>query len=96
MNRLTKPQLAAVLLLTDGFALLCIKDCVSLLTLAGFLAGTLIQALAVLLLTRSSRPCGRICLCVILLCLLVQGGQSFDMLRRTVSLMLIIRIGNDD
>ena len=85
MNRLTKPQLAAVLLLTDGFALLCIKDCVSLLTLAGFLAGTLIQALAVLLLTRSSRPCGRICLCVILLCLLVQGGQSFDMLRRTCS-----------
>ena len=83
MNRLTKPQLAAVLLLTDGFSLLCIRDCISLCTLAGFLAGTALHAAAAFLLTRCRRPCGSVCLGIVLLCLLIQGGQSYDMLRRT-------------
>jgi len=80
MKRISEAQLISALLLTEGFALLCITGSVSLTTLAGYLAAAVIHAAAALLLIRCRRPYGTVCRCGLLLCLLIQGGQSAGLL----------------
>lgn len=45
MNEITRGQLAAMLLITDAFALFCFTGSISLMTVAGLLAGILLQFL---------------------------------------------------
>lgn len=45
MNRLSGGQFAALLLITDAFALLCLMSDISVITSAGFLAGIIVQFL---------------------------------------------------
>lgn len=45
MNEITRGQLAAMLLITDAFALFCFTGSISLITAAGLLAGILLQLL---------------------------------------------------
>lgn len=48
MNRLSGGQFAALLLITDAFALLCLMGNISVITSAGFLAGVILQLLSAL------------------------------------------------
>ena len=87
MNSITKYQLAAAVLLSEGFTLLCIRGSITLLTLAGYTAGTLLQyaaAVPVMKLCRSGlSDCGKPALAVILLCLTGWGGISLALLYQT-------------
>lgn len=80
MKRISEAQLLSCVLLTDGFALLCISGSVSLTTLAGYMAGAAIQAAAALLLVRCRHPYGAVCRSGLLLCLVIQGGHSLRLL----------------
>lgn len=82
MKRISEAQLISALLITDGFALLCISGSISMTTLAGYLAGAVIQSSAALLLVKSSYNPGRLLQGVLLFCLTVQGGQSVGLLRQ--------------
>ena len=95
MKKITKPQFAALLLLTDGFSLFCMRGAVTLNTAAGFLAAALLQyALSVPLVkmhrrgrSLSDTPAPVRVLYILLLT--ISGGAVFSMLRQASAAVYI-------
>lgn len=95
MNRISKLQLAAIMLIGDAFALFCLRGGICLTTAVGFAAGSLIQLFLALPLARlydSGRTladCGREVRLVLLAYVLIWGGSLFAMLWQTSSVIYI-------
>lgn len=87
MNRISKSQLAALMLIGDVFALCCLHGRICLMTAIGFAAGSLIQLFLALPLARlcdrgkTPADCGRAVRVLLLVCVLAWGGALFAMLR---------------
>ena len=89
MNRISSPQFAALLLINDFFALICLSGEVSLMTIAGFLLGILVQAVICAGIVRlggleQKWLCAVLCGYIIL-----WGGQMFSLLWSTSEVIYI-------
>ena len=86
MNRITKIQLASLMLTGDLFALFCMTEGISVMTALGFSAGCIMQMFAALPLIklysqgRSLKDCGRTACAVLLAGVLLWGGALFSKL----------------
>lgn len=95
MNRISKSQLAAIMLIGDAFALFCLHGRICVMTAVGFAAGSLIQLFLALPLARlydSGRTladCGRAVRIALLAYVLIWGGSLFAMLWQTSSVIYI-------
>ncbi len=95
MNRISKSQLAALMLIGDVFALCCLHGRICLMTAIGFAAGSLIQLFLALPLARlcdrgkTPADCGRAVRVLLLVCVLAWGGALFAMLREASSVIYI-------
>ena len=95
MNRLSGRQLAAAALVTDAFTLFCLRGGLSAVSAAGFLAGALVQFLALLPVIGCISAggglfsSGRIVSGAAVLLLIGWGGALFAMLWRTSGVVFI-------
>lgn len=95
MIKITKNQLAAMLLITDTFALFCFRGQISFITVLGFVAGTVIQFIMSLPLVRlcstggSVGNSGKIIQSIYLVYMLMWGGVLFSMLWNTSDVIYI-------
>ena len=95
MNRLSGRQLAAAALVTDAFTLFCLRGGLSAVSAAGFLAGALVQLLALLPVIGCISAggglfsSGRIVSGAAVLLLIGWGGALFAMLWRTSGVVFI-------
>ena len=95
MERITKNQLTALMIITDTFALFCFKGNISAVTLLGLLIGTLVQFVlsipAVMLFKNGNtvQNTGRILKSVYLVYLVLWGGMLFSMLWNTAEVIYI-------
>lgn len=95
MNRISKTQFYSLLLINDVFVLFCISGSISLVTAAGFAAGTLIQfiiSIPIIQIYRNGRElkeCGKTAGIIVLLGVLMWGGALFSMLRRTGEIVFV-------
>ena len=95
MNRLSARQLAAAALVTDAFTLFCLRGGLSAVSAAGFLAGALLQLLAVapaigcISAGRGLFSSGAIVRGAAVLLLIGWGGALFAMLWRTSGVVYI-------
>lgn len=86
MTKITKNQLAAMLLITDTFALFCFRGQISYITVIGFLCGIVIQFIMSLPLVKlyssggTIENSGKIVQSIYLIYLLLWGGVLFSML----------------
>ncbi|MDE5772587.1 MAG: hypothetical protein K2I06_13340 [Ruminococcus sp.] len=86
MDKITKNQLAAMLLITDAFTLFCFRGHICLITAIGFLCGTVFQFIMSLPLIKLCRDggsienSGKIVQSIYLIYLLLWGGMLFSML----------------
>ncbi|MCM1507871.1 MAG: hypothetical protein NC177_12165 [Ruminococcus flavefaciens] len=95
MTKITKNQFTAMLLITDTFALFCFHGQISLVTVIGFLCGTVIQFIMSLPLVKlyssggSVESAGKIVQSVYLVYLLLWGGMLFAMLWKASDVVYI-------
>ncbi|MDE6781947.1 MAG: hypothetical protein K2J40_10915 [Ruminococcus sp.] len=95
MTKITKNQLAAMLIITDTFALFCFRGQISFITVLGFAVGTAIQFIMSLPLVRfcskgdSISNSGKIVQSIYLIYLLMWGGMLFSMLWRASDVIYI-------
>lgn len=95
MNRISKLQLAAIMLIGDAFALFCLHGGICVMTAVGFAAGSLIQLFLALPLARlydrghTLADCGRAVRLALLAYVLIWGGSLFAMLWLTSSVIYI-------
>ena len=95
MNRISRSQLAALMLIGDAFALFCLHGRICLMTAIGFAAGSLIQLFLALPLARlydsgkTLADCGRAVRVLLLAYVLIWGGALFAMLREASSVIYI-------
>lgn len=95
MNRISKLQLAALLLIGDAFAIFCLHGRICVMTAVGFSSGSLIQLFLALPLARAYdrgrtlADCGTIVRLVLLTYVLVWGGALFAMLREASEVIYI-------
>lgn len=95
MNRISRLQLAALLLIGDAFALFCLHGSICVMTAVGFAAGSLIQLFLALPLARlydrgkTLADCGRAVRALLLAFVLMWGGTLFAMLWQTSSVIYI-------
>ena len=95
MNRISKSQLAAIMLIGDAFALFCLHGRICVMTAVGFAAGSLIQLFLALPLARlydrgrTLADCGRAVRLALLAYVLIWGGSLFAMLWQTSSVIYI-------
>lgn len=86
MTKITKNQLAAMLLITDTFALFCFRGQISYITVIGFLCGIIIQFIMSLPLVKlyssggTIENSGKTVQSIYLIYLLLWGGVLFSML----------------
>ena len=95
MNRISKSQLAALMLIGDAFALFCLHGRMCVMTAVGFAVGSLIQLFLALPLARlydhgrTLADCGRAIRLALLAYVLIWGGSLFAMLWQTSSVIYI-------
>lgn len=86
MDKITKNQLAAMLLITDAFTLFCFRGHICLITAIGFMCGTVLQFIMSLPLIKlckdgnSLENSGKFVQSIYLIYLLLWGGLLFSML----------------
>lgn len=95
MSRITKTQFAALLLIGDAFAMLCIRGSISLLTAAGFVIGTVLQLIIAIPLIRfyscgtDIKASGSVVQFVYMAYLIGWGGMLFSLLWDTSEVIYI-------
>lgn len=95
MSRVSRGQFAALLLITDIFALFCLTGSVSLMTVIGFAASTFVQFVIALPAVRfykcggTLRSSGKAAECFYLLYLILWGGLLFVMLWNAAEVIYI-------
>ena len=95
MNRISRYQLAALLLIGDAFVLFCLPGRICVMTAAGFAAGSILQLFIALPLARlydrgfTLADSGRAVRLALLACVLLWGGTMFAMLWQTSSVIYI-------
>ncbi len=95
MSRVSRGQFAALLLITDLFALFCLMGSVSLITVIGFAVSTLVQFVIALPAVRfykeggTLRNSGKSAECFYLLYLILWGGLLFVMLWNAAEVIYI-------
>ena len=95
MNRITKTQLASLLLIGDAFTLFCLSGGISVMTAAGFAAGSILQLFIALPLIRfyekgrNLADCGALTRTALLIYMFAWGGMLFSMLWRTGDVIYI-------
>ncbi len=95
MDKITKNQLAAMLLITDAFTLFCCKGHISIITTIGFLCGTVIQFIMSVPLIKlckngvSIENSGKTVQSIYLIYLLLWGGMLFSMLWKASDVIYI-------
>lgn len=86
MDKITKNQFAAMLLITDAFSLFCFRGQISAMTLTGFLCGIIIQFIMSLPLVKlystggTIENTGKIIQVIYFIYLIIWGGALFSML----------------
>ncbi len=91
-EKVSAGQLAALLLITDVFSLFCLRGEVSLATLLGFSAGIAVQAalsLPVITAAKKELPFGKAAKVLILIYLVLCGGEIFAMLWDTSEVIYV-------
>lgn len=95
MNKISRHQLAALMLIGDAFALFCLRGRICVMTAVGFAAGSLIQFLLALPLARlcdrghTLADSGRAVRLILLVNMLLWGGTLFAMLREASTVIYI-------
>lgn len=83
MNEIKRPQLAAMLLITDAFALFCFTGSISLVTAAALTAGIFVQFLLAMPLVKLGGISGKPAYAFYLVYLIMWGGLLFGMQWKT-------------
>lgn len=95
MNRISKAQFTALILIGDTFMLFCLRGGISAVTALGTAVGIAVQFLAVIPLIMTLRngktlkDCGKTAEAAVLVCTILQGGALFSMLWSTGEIIYI-------